>query len=84
MIGRLLTLPVTGPARGGWWVLERIVRAAEDELYDEERIVARIRGLAADLEAGRITEQEHARAEEALLERLVEARAFHAAREEET
>jgi hypothetical protein len=82
MIGRLLALPVTGPAKAGWWVLEQIVAAAEDELYDEDRIVAQIRALSDELEAGTITEEEHAFAEEALLEKLVEARAFRAAREE--
>jgi hypothetical protein len=82
VIGRLLAAPVTGPAKAGWWVLERIVGAAEDELYDEDRIVSEIRALSAELDAGRITEEEHALAEEALLDRLVEARAFRAAREE--
>jgi hypothetical protein len=82
MIGRLLALPVTGPAKAGWWILERIVGAAEDELYDEDRIVAQIRALSTELEEGRITEDEHALAEEALLDRLVEARAFRAAHEE--
>jgi hypothetical protein len=82
MIGRLLALPVTGPAKAGWWVLEQIIAAAEDELYDEDRIVAQIRALSDELEAGSITEEEHAFAEEALLEKLVEARAFRAAREE--
>jgi hypothetical protein len=71
----LLTLPVTGPARAGWWVLERIVEAAEDELYDEERIVDELRALAQAVEDGTISEDEHAAAEEVLLERLLEARA---------
>jgi hypothetical protein len=84
VILRLLALPVTGPARAGWWLLEQILAAAEDDLYDEDRIVARIRALADEFEAGNITEEEHAFAEEALLEQLVEARAFHAAREETT
>jgi hypothetical protein len=82
VIGRLLALPVTGPAKAGWWVLEQIIAAAEDELYDEDRIVAEIRALSDALEAGTITEEEHAFAEEALLKKLVEARAFRAAREE--
>jgi hypothetical protein len=82
VIGRVLTLPVTGPARAGWWLLEQIVSAAEDDLYDEDRIVAEIRALSTELEEGRITAEEHALAEEVLLDRLVEARAFRAAREE--
>jgi hypothetical protein len=71
----LLTWPVTGPARGGWWVLEQIGGAAEAELYDEGKIVAELRALTAEVEAGRISEEEHAAAEEILLARLMEARA---------
>ena len=82
MIGRLLALPATGPLWAGGRVLQQIISAAEAELYDEDRIVAEIRALAADLEAGRITEEEHALAEAALLDRLMEARAYRAAREE--
>ena len=75
LITGLLTLPITGPARAGWWVLEQVLGAAEAELYDEGRITAHIRALAAELEAGHITEEQHALAEEALLARLLEARA---------
>jgi hypothetical protein len=75
MLLRLLTLPVTGPIQAGWWVLEQIVGAAEAELYDEGKIRAQLRQLAADVDAGRLSEEEHALAEAALLERLIEARA---------
>lgn len=71
----LLTWPVTGPLRGGWWAMEQVVAAAEAELYDEGKIVAELRSLAAEVEAGRLSEAEHAVAEEKLLERLMEARA---------
>lgn len=81
---RLLTMPVTGPARAGWWVLEQVVGAAEAELYDEERIRAQLRQLAAEVDAGRLSEQEHELAEAALLERLVEARAWAAEAKKET
>jgi hypothetical protein len=84
LISGLLTLPVTGPARAGWWLLEQVVAAAEAELYDEERIVAQMRALATEVEAGRITDDEHAAAEAALIEQLVAARAFHAGQEEIT
>jgi hypothetical protein len=79
----LLTFPVTGPARGGWWVLQQIVNAAEAEMYDEARIIAELRALTADVEAGRISEDEHAAAEEVLLERLMEARARRDERSEQ-
>jgi hypothetical protein len=78
LIRGLLTLPVTGPAKAGMWVLDQVVGSAEAELYDEGRIVAQLRSLAAEADAGRITDEEHALAEAALLERLVEARARRA------
>jgi hypothetical protein len=79
----VLTWPVTGPVKGGWWVLQQIAHAAEEELYDEGKIVAELRALTADVEAGRISEEEHAAAEEVLLERLMEARAWRAQQNEE-
>lgn len=84
LIRGVLTLPVTGPARAGWWLLEQIVAAAEAELYDEGQIVAQMRALAAEADAGRITDEEHAAAEAVLIERLVEARAHRNATEEPT
>jgi hypothetical protein len=84
LLTNLVTLPVTGPVKAGWWVVEQLIAAAEAELYDEDRIIAEIRALAGDLDAGRITEEEHAAAEEVLLERLMEARAYHAQPGEET
>jgi hypothetical protein len=71
----LLTLPITGPARAGWWLLERIVEEAEAEYYDEQRIIGELRALAAELEAGALSEEEHAQQEQALVDRLLEARA---------
>jgi hypothetical protein len=84
LIRGLLTAPITGPGRAGWWVLEQVIGQAEAELYDESRIAAELRSLAAEADAGRITEQEHAVAEAALIDRLVEARARRAATTEET
>jgi hypothetical protein len=75
LIRGLITAPVAGPARAGWWVLEQVIGAAEADLYDEGRITAELRALAAAADAGELTEQEHAAAEAALIDRLVEARA---------
>ncbi len=75
LIRGLLTLPITGPAKAGWWIIEQIVGAAEAELYDEGNITTQLRALAAAVEAGDITEEQHAVAEAALIDRLVEARA---------
>lgn len=69
----LLTLPITGVARFGWWVVDQVIDAADDELHDEDRIVAELRRLAADFDAGRIDEREYASAEAHLLRRLSDA-----------
>jgi hypothetical protein len=82
LISGLLTLPITGPARAGWWILEQVIGAAEAELYDEDKITAQLRALAAEVDSGRISEEEHALAEAALIERLVEARAHNQATQE--
>jgi hypothetical protein len=74
LIAKLLTAPVTGPVKAGWWVLERIIEEAEAELYDEQRIVAELRAIAEQVERGEISEDEHAAAEEILLDRLAESR----------
>ena len=84
LIRGLLTAPITVPTRAGWWILEQIVGAAEADMYDEGRLVAELRELAAQVEAGQISEEEHAVAEAVLLERLVEARAWRAEAVEET
>jgi hypothetical protein len=79
---RLLTLPVTGPAQLGWWVLDQIIGAAEAELYSEERVIAAMRELNRKLEDGLISEEEHAAAETVLVERLMIARAYRQEMEE--
>lgn len=75
MLLRLLTLPITGPLRLGWWVVEQVIGVAEAQLHDETAIVAALRDLERALDEGAIDEDEHAAAEAILLERLVAARA---------
>lgn len=77
----LLASPITGPVWAGWWVVLRIAAAAEDELYNEQRIVTQLRALTFELERGGISEREHAAAESLLLDRLREARARRTADE---
>jgi hypothetical protein len=80
LIVRLLTLPVTGPVRGLAWIAEQVREAAEAELYDEGRIFAQLNELARQHDAGMLSDAEHEAAEEALLRRLMEARARAAAK----
>jgi Gas vesicle protein G len=75
LITGLLTLPLA-PVRGTVWLAERIQEQAERELYDEEAIRAQLMEIDAAREAGEINEEEATLAEDALLERLIAARAL--------
>ena len=75
LITGLLTLPLT-PVRGTIWLAERIQEQAEGELYDENAIRAQLMEIEAAREAGEIGEEEATLAEDALLERLIAARAL--------
>jgi Gas vesicle protein G len=73
LITGLLTLPLA-PVRGTVWIAERILEQAEAEMDDEGAIVARLMEIDAAREAGDISEQEAAEAEDILLERLIATR----------
>jgi hypothetical protein len=73
LITGLLTLPLA-PVRGTAWLAERIQEQAEGELYDEGAMQEQLMELEAQHAAGEIDDAELAAAEDALLERLVEAR----------
>jgi Gas vesicle protein G len=73
LISGLLTLPLA-PLRGTVWLAEQIREQAEQEFYDERKIHAQLMEIAAAREAGEISEEEAARAEDVLLERLIAAR----------
>jgi hypothetical protein len=73
LITGLLTLPLA-PVRGTIWLAEQIREQAEQEFYDERTIHAQLVEIAALREAGEISDEEAARAEDALLERLIAAR----------
>jgi hypothetical protein len=74
LITGLLTLPLA-PVRGVAWVADKLVAVAEEQFYDADAIYAELRELAADLEEGRISEEEFDRAEDVLLQRLQDATA---------
>ena len=73
LITGLLTLPLA-PVRGTAWLAERIQEQAEAELYDEGAIQEQLMQLEAQHAAGELDDEDLAAAEDALLERLVEAR----------
>jgi gas vesicle protein GvpG len=73
LITGLLTLPLA-PVRGTVWIAERILEQAEADVDDEGAIVTQLMEIDAAREAGEISEQEAAEAEDILLERLIAIR----------
>lgn len=69
LFSQILTLPLA-PVRGTGWVIEQVVRAAEDEYYDPAPVRAELRALEQDLLEGRINEAEFDRREDELLDAL--------------
>jgi hypothetical protein len=73
LISGLLTLPLA-PVRGTMWIAEQVLEQAEHEFYDEGAIQAQLLDIDAAREAGTIDEDEAERAEDALVERMMEGR----------
>lgn len=69
----LVLLPLA-PVRGTAWVAEQIADEADRRLYDEDNIKREMVQLEIDYEDGLIGEEERARMEDDLLERLAVAR----------
>lgn len=72
---QLVTLPLA-PVRGVAWVMDRVLEAAEDEYYDPAPIRLRLAELERQLNAGEIDEETFDQAEDQLLDRLDEIRAY--------
>ena len=77
MLFKLLTFPVSVPAAGGKWVLHTVLNQAEQQYYDVAAIQQQMADLSQQHQAGLVDEAEFDRREEALLERLLEARQYH-------
>jgi hypothetical protein len=73
LITGLLTLPLA-PVRGVAWISEQVALEAERELNDETRVRRELAQLGMQLDLGQIDEQEFEEREDALLERLAQAR----------
>jgi len=71
---KLLALPITAPAAGIRFCIEKVVEYAEHELTDEEPVREQLLELQIELEDGRITEEEYVERETVLLARLREIR----------
>ena len=74
---KLVTFPVSGPLTGTKWVLQTLLDQAERQYYDETAIRREMAELEARLRGGQISDREFDEREEALFERLLEAREYH-------
>jgi hypothetical protein len=73
---RLLALPVTAPAAGIRYCIEKVVEFAEHELTDEAPVRQQLLELNLELEEGRVSEEEFAEREAVLFARLREIREY--------
>jgi hypothetical protein len=73
---RLLALPITAPAAGIKYCIEKVVEYAEEQLTDDEPVREQLLELQIELEEGRVTEEEYADREAVLLARLREIREY--------
>lgn len=69
LITGLLTLPLA-PVRGVGWVAEKVADEADQEMYDENRIMRQLAELEAAHEQGEIGQTEFDASVDELLERL--------------
>jgi len=74
---RLLTFPVSAPLSGSKWLLQTLLGEAERRYYDEEAIRSELAEAQRLYHAGTIDEPTLERKEEQLLQRLLDARAYH-------
>jgi gas vesicle protein GvpG len=71
---KLLALPITAPAAGIRYCIEKVIDYAEHELNDDEPVREQLLELQIELEDGRVTEDEYVEREAVLLARLREIR----------
>lgn len=73
MLLKLLTFPISGPM----WVAKVVLDEAERQYYDEAAIHRQMSELEEAFDRGDINRDTFDRHEEALLQRLLEARDYH-------
>jgi len=73
---KLLALPITAPAAGIKYCIEKVVEFAEHEFTDDAPVRMQLLELQLELEEGRVTEDEYAEREAVLLARLREVREY--------
>jgi hypothetical protein len=78
---KLLTFPISGPLAGTHWVLQTVLREAERRYHDEDSILQQIAELETAHRDGQLSDEDFDQQEDALFERLLEARRFHAGKQ---
>ncbi|MEV6653711.1 gas vesicle protein GvpG [Streptomyces sp. NPDC051219] len=78
LMTQLLTLPLA-PVRGVGWVMQQVVRAAEEEYYDPGPVLRELAELERALDSGQIDQETFDRREDELLDRLEEIHRFREA-----
>jgi hypothetical protein len=73
---KLLALPISAPAAGIRYCIEKVIEYAEHEMTDEEPVREQLLELHLELEEGGVTEDEYAEREAVLLARLREIREY--------
>ena len=73
---KLLLLPVTAPAAGIRYCLDKVVEYAEQQLTDDGPVREELLELQLALEEGRVGEEEYVEREAVLLARLRELREY--------
>jgi hypothetical protein len=76
---RLLALPVTAPAAGIRYCLEKVLEVAEHQMWDEDPVREQLMLVNEAYEEGRMPETEFREREADLLARLREIREHHKA-----
>lgn len=82
MLLKLLMLPVSGPLSSATWAMRTVLEEAERQYYDETAIRRDMLALEELYRAGKLDEASFENAADALLQRLMEARAYRAEREQ--
>ena len=80
---KLLTFPVSLPVSGGTWVLRTVLDEAERRYYDEAAILEEMSQLERRFAAGELDAQSFDEHEDALFQRLLEAREYRRRKEAE-
>jgi hypothetical protein len=81
---KLLALPLTAPAAGIRYCIEKVVEFADYQMTDDEPVREQLLELQLELEEGRVTEDEYREREAVLLARLREIREYQRERARES